>query len=457
MGMTIMLTILGVALGLLAGLILSAGKNRQALAGQAEKISAGERELAVSAERETALRRQFQEERGRYAALEERYQALQKEAGEFRNRLAEERIRLAEREDKILELRRQFEEQKKGLKEEFRNLSQEILKEKEEALKRENREGITHLINPLKTQIENFQKRVNEVHTEQTRSSAQLFTHIKELNRMNESLRDGAENLAKALKNDKKTLGNWGEIQVEMLLEDSGLARDREYRREENFKNSEGDNRRPDFVIYLPEKKHIIVDSKVSLNAYVSAVSAPTAEEQKAFMDEHADNVRRHIETLSSKDYTSLAGMNSPDFVFMFMPIESAYLAAFEHDPSLFDFAYKKKIAVVTPNTLLPILRTVASLWNIEKQNQSTRQIADAAGKVYDKLEVFSRKFLDIEKALDLLSRKYGEAQKTLLGPRSLVNLVESFRDLGVKVTRELPTDYAEPAQIEAGEGTLDF
>jgi len=146
--------------------------------------------------------------------------------------------------------------------------------------------------------------------------------------------------------------------------------------------------------------------------------------------------------------------MNSPDFVFMFMPIETAYLAAFEHDPSLFDFAYKRKIAVVTPNTLLPILRTVSSLWNIEKQNQSTRQIAESAGKVYDKLEVFSRKFLEIDKALDLLSRKYGEAQKTLLGPRSLVNLVESFRDLGVKVNKELPTDYAEPAGIAEEETT---
>jgi DNA recombination protein RmuC len=436
-------------LGLGLGFFVAGTNHRKALEPLKGQIAEGEKALAVSHERERSFQNQLVESKSRYKELETVYKVALRENSGLKELIREEKTRLSEREGKIRDLKLQFEEQKRGLKEEFRNLSQEILKEKEEALKKENTEGITHLISPLKIQIENFQKRVNEVNTEQTRNSAQLFGQIKNLNQMNENLRGEAENLAKALKNDKKTLGNWGEIQVEMLLEESGLTKEREYRREENFKNREGENRRPDFVIYLPEKKHIIIDSKVSLNAYVNAVNAPSAEEQNTAMAEHVRCIHAHIENLSSKDYTSLVGMNSPDFVFMFMPIESAYLAAFEHDPSLFDFAYKRKIAVVTPNTLLPILRTVSSLWNIEKQNQSTRQIAASAGKVYDKLEVFSRKFLDIEKSITSLSVKYSEAQKTLLGPRSLVNLVESFRELGIKVNKELPTEYGEPVLIK--------
>ncbi len=236
-------------------------------------------------------------------------------------------------------------------------------------------------------------------------------------------------------------MGNWGELQVERLLEDAGLSKGHEYKREDSFKNTDGDARRPDFVLYLPDNKHIIIDSKVSLINYMNSVNAESYEEHQHELNAHVQCVETHIKSLASRNYTSLLGINSPDFVFMFMPIEPAYLAAFEADPSLFNKAYENKIAVVTANTLLPILRTVASLWNIEKQNRNTKVLADEAARMYDKLRVFAEKFLLIESQLNTVSNSYEEAKRTLTGTRGLVPMAEKFKKLGIKVNKNLPIE----------------
>jgi len=256
---------------------------------------------------------------------------------------------------------------------------------------------------------------------------------------MNSQLGERAEKLAQALRNDKKQLGNWGEVQLERLLESSGLDKSC-YAREENYKSEDGDNLRPDFVIKLPEEKCLIIDSKVSLNSYVDSVNEEDAEAAELLLRNHISNIRNHIKGLAEKSYDSLKDINSPDFVFMFMPIESAYLAAFEADPRLFDFAYDKKIAVVTPNTLLPILRTVSSLWRIDRQNTSTLALAESATKVHTKLMTFLEKFLKLESQLQTAQKTFDDAKGNLSSGRgNLLNLVTDFENKGVKINKELP------------------
>jgi len=384
---------------------------------------------------------------------------LKLQVEEINNRLIESNSSLrerdttvTERERNLKELKEQFETQKNSLKDEFQVLSNNILKENQESLSVKNQEGISSLIEPLKEKIISFQQRVNEVHNEQTAGRSKLESQITNLVTLNNNLKDEAGNLAKALKNNKKTLGNWGELQVEKLLEGAGLVKGREYKREDSFRNAEHEIRRPDFVIYLPENKHIIIDSKVSLNDYVLSVNAGSDEEREIALKSHVQCVSNHIESLAGKNYSNLDGLNSPDFIFMFMPMETAYLAAFEASPDLFSKAYENKIAVVTPNTLLPILRTVASLWNIDKQNLSTKQLALAAEKIYDKLRVFSEKFIKVESQIETVRKSYQDAHNTLSGSRSLINMAEGFKDLGIKVNKSLPATL-----IEESDSSLDL
>jgi len=398
---------------------------------------------AVREEREIA-RKEWNEQR---ESLNSKLEELRQSETNLRSEVEIQKAQLDEREQSIQDLQKSFNEQKVALKDEFKILSQKIYSEKEEGLEARNKKSIGSLLDPLKEQITGFQKRVNEVHKEQVEGNAGLKQKLEDLGKMNTVLQNEAGNLARALRGEKKTLGNWGEVQVEKLLEFAGLKKDREYGREDNFKDAQGDNYRPDFILYLPEGRHIIIDSKVSLGDYVESVNNDDPIEAEAALQRHVACVRAHIEGLSKKDYTKLEGLQSPDFVFMFMPMETAYLAAFEGDPRLFQDAYERKIAVVTPNTLLPILRTVASLWNIEKQNSSTRQLAEVAGKVHSKLVVFLNKFIKVEQQLETAMSSYRGARNTLVeGRGNLVKMVEGFSDLGVKTTKSLPSQLVEEA-----------
>ena len=380
--------------------------------------------------------------------FQSRIHCLKQDNNNLCNKISSLESDLSMRKENLDQLQLQFEENKETLRKEFELISQKIFEEKQQTIEKTNKENVkgfrdkvTILLGPLQKQLEGFQSRVNEINTEQTRDRSKLETQINNLSKLNESLKNEAENLANALKNDKKLLGNWGELQVERLLEDAGLSKGHEYKREDSFKNTDGDARRPDFVLYLPDNKHIIIDSKVSLINYMNSVNAESYEEHQHELNAHVQCVETHIKSLASRNYTSLLGINSPDFVFMFMPIEPAYLAAFEADPSLFNKAYENKIAVVTANTLLPILRTVASLWNIEKQNQNTKVLADEAARMYDKLRVFAEKFLLIESQLNTVSNSYEEAKRTLTGTRGLVPMAEKFKKLGIKVNKNLPIE----------------
>ncbi|HNC03650.1 MAG TPA: DNA recombination protein RmuC, partial [Agitococcus sp.] len=235
--------------------------------------------------------------------------------------------------------------------------------------------------------------------------------------------------------------GSWGEQKVDLLLERAGLRKNIEYSKEENFKNDEGKNQRPDFVVKLPEGKQIIVDSKMSLVAYMEYVAADNDKARQEALSKHIKAVEFHINDLGSRQYHTLQGLNTPDFVFLFMPIEPAYILISEHAPELFEKAYEKNIAIVTAANLLPVLRVVANLWSIQRQNQTTKELADQASLVYNKLRIFIEKMEDLGKHIDKAQVSYRESFNSLKdGQGSLTKTVNKFVELGVKVNKQLPS-----------------
>lgn len=333
-----------------------------------------------------------------------------------------------------------LENNKLQLKQEFENLAHQIFENKQQHFSQQSQQGLNTLLNPFKEQLESFRKRVDEVHTNTVEGQTHMKAEFEKLRELNVRINDEAANLTKALKGDKKLQGTWGEQKVDLLLQRAGLRKDFEYKKEQNFKNDDGKNQRPDFVVQLPEGKHIIIDSKMSLVAYTQYVAAETDQERKIALNAHIKALKDHITELGQRKYHTLNGLDSPDFVFLFMGVEPAYILAAEHAPSLFEEAYEKNIAIVTATNLLPVLRVVANLWVIQRQNQTTKELADQASRVYDKLRIFVEKMEDLGKHIDKAQVSYRESFNTLKdGQGSLTKTVSKFVDLGVKVSKQLP------------------
>lgn len=384
------------------------------------------------------------------AVVEERDQAraelmaARESLGAAERRLAELRTAAGKDREALEAERRQLEESRRVFRQEFENLANQIFEQKHQTFDAQSREGLSSLLAPFKEQLESFRTRVDQVHAENVQGHTGLKGELDRLRELNQRITEEASNLTRALKGDKKVQGNWGEQKVELLLEQSGLRKGIEYSREQNFKDGEGNNLRPDFVVNLPEGKHIIIDSKVSLVDYAACVAAETPEDRQKALAAHVQALRNHIRSLSDKKYPDLLGVDSPDFTFLFIAIEPAYLAAAEHSPTLFQEAYEGRVALVTATTLLPVLRVVANLWSLQRQNQSTRELADQASRVYDKLRVFIEKMERLGGQLEMVQRTYKDSFDTLKDGRgSLVRTVDRFVDLGVKVIKRLPATVA--------------
>lgn len=340
-----------------------------------------------------------------------------------------------------------FEKQKTDLKTEFKVVSEEIIKERQEALNKQNKEGVGALLKPLQEQLSSFQQRVNEVHTESIKGSTNLEAEIKKVLDVGLKMRDEASNLTSALKGDSQQRGAWGEAQLERTLEMSGLIEDAHYEKQSAFKDAEGRNKQTDFLIKLPDEKHIIIDSKVSLVAYDRAVSADTPEDYTLALTEHIKSVKKHIDDLASKDYTNLIGMRSPSFVLMFMPIEPAYIEALKNNKDLFSYGYERNIVLVSHTTLIPILRTVANLWMMEQSNQEAREISEKAGDIYNQVCTVAERLQKVGTSLKAVSNNYNSAVTSLVGQQGLHGKVERFNQLSSKVSKSMPA--IEPAHID--------
>jgi DNA recombination protein RmuC len=382
------------------------------------------------------------------AERDKRINTLTEDAANSKAGHSELKTRLEEQKKQNVERLKEFDQVKKRMTVEFENLANKILEDKSKRFTEQNKNNLDELLKPMHTQLGDFRKRVDKIHYEDSQARSTLRGHIEQLNTLNQQMNKEAKNLTRALKGDNKAQGNWGEMILEKVLEQSGLRKGKEYEIQRAFRDSENSLLKPDVIVHLPEGKDIVIDSKVSLIHYNEYINSEDAAEQKKALDAHIDSVRNHINNLASKDYSSLKGLRSLDFILLFMPIDAAFMAAFQADEKLFNIAFEKKIVVVTPTTLLATLRTIENIWRYERQNENSRQIADKAGTIYDKLRGFLEDFEKIGKQLDTVHGTYEDAlNKLTRGRGNLIRQAESFVDLGVKVKKEMPksiTDLAE-------------
>jgi DNA recombination protein RmuC len=330
---------------------------------------------------------------------------------------------------------------------EFENLANKILEEKTVKFTEQNKENLKNILSPLQDKIQLFEKKVEDTHKESIDYHAALRQQILGLREMNEQMSKETLNLTKALKGDSKMQGNWGELVLERVLEKSGLEKGREYEVQQSFVTEEGNRLFPDVVINLPDGKKMIVDSKVTLTAYERYINTEDETEKAQFLKEHLIAIKRHVDQLSEKNYHDLYQMESPDFVLLFIPIESAFALALNEDTSLYNKAFEKNIVIVTPSTLLATLRTIDSMWTNQKQQENAVEIARQAGALYDKFEGFVSDLVKIGKKMDEAKAEYGNAMNKLFdGKGNLINSVEKLKKMGAKAKKALPENILQRA-----------
>jgi DNA recombination protein RmuC len=312
------------------------------------------------------------------------------------------------------------------------------------------------LLKPFREQIEAFRHKVEDIHHKDTQQQAALAQQLFDLKELNRQITQEAHELATALKGQKKTQGNWGELILENVLERSGLRQGSDFLREVSFTTETG-RRRPDVLVYLPQNKHLIIDAKVSLNAYTRYINCEDEAERRIALLEHVRAIGDRIRELSDREYFKLPGLNAPEMVFMFVPIESAFVEALKADETLFQRAIELNVLVATPTTLLTSLNIVRQLWRFEDQSRHTAELADRASKVYDKLRTFLGSMDGIGKSLEKAQEAYHKACGQLVsGQGNLVKQVNDFRALGVSVKAEIDEQWAERADLELNLITLD-
>lgn len=349
--------------------------------------------------------------------------------------------------EKLETQKKELEEIQNRLKTEFKNIANELLDDKSKKFTEQNKENLETILNPLRERIKDFEEKVDKTYKAESAERISLKEQLKHLTELNKQVSEEANNLAKALKGDSKKQGNWGEMMLDKILEQSGLEEGREYKKQVSVNTDDGKRYQPDVVVYLPENKHIIIDSKVSLTAYNKCVNADSDEEKQQRLKEHILSVRNHIKGLSEKNYQQAKDMNSPDFVLLFMPIESAFGLALQADNELYQFAWDRKIVIVSPTTLLATLRTIASIWKQEKQTRNALEIAERAGALYDKFVGLINDLIEVGKKIDAAKMSHTDAMSKLhTGSGNLVNRVEAIKKLGAKTAKTLPQQLVERA-----------
>ncbi len=343
--------------------------------------------------------------------------------------------------------KRLLEESKKQLKVEFENLAQKILEEKTKVFQESSEKNLGQLLGPLKEKIMIFEKSVEEKYSTEAKERVLLKSEIERLVTLSQSLSTDAKSLTDALKGDSKVQGDWGELTLTRLFESAGLEEGREYMLQMNIKgeNEQGEekNYRPDAMLLLPEQKHLIIDAKVSLKSYEEYRSAAEETARDAALNRLVESMDRHISDLQERAYHQAKGLNSPEFVFMFIPLEGAYLAAMQKDPKIVERAWNKKVAIVTATTLFTTLKTVASVWMLDRQRNHALEIAEEGGKLYDKFCGFLEDFDQIGVNIDRTQKAYGEAvKKAKDGNANIVKQAQKLKELGSKTKKKLPKKF---------------
>jgi len=409
----------------------AAEKEKQFLMQQAEtdrQKSIVDETLRLKSEENTRLQTELETSRNTIAGQSEQIARITTENRYLREQLIQQKTEL--------------EEVQKKLQTEFENIANRILKERSNEFVQHNEKNIGEILNPLKERIASFEKKVDEAYDKEFRDKVSLREEVKKLTELNTRVSEEANNLTRALKGDVKKQGNWGEVILERVLERSGLTKGQEYEREEVVEGADMSVQRPDVIIHLPDNKHIIIDSKVSLVAYERLVSAETDEQRALFIKEHIASLRSHVKLLSEKNYQNAHNINAPDFVLMFVPIESSFSVAVQSDNELFADAWEKKIVIVSPTTLLATLRTISSIWKQENQSRNAQEIARLSGTLYDKLVGFVGDLSKLKENIDRAGNSYDEALKKLQnGNGNIFRTAERIKELGAKNNKQLPEE----------------
>jgi len=400
---------------------------------------AEERARGLVAERDKADK-QLQDERVRHEAT---VSVLNQDLLIEKNRMAKaeeqfkaQRERLADQEKSINEIQQKFQL-------EFQNVANKLLDEKSQKFVETNRANLDVLLNPLKENIKAFEEKVDKVYNMEAAERNTLKGVITQLMDLNKLISNEAQNLTKALKGDNKKQGNWGEVILERVLERSGLVKDQEYRMQASLTSSDGSRFQPDVIIDLPDEKHLVIDSKVSLIAYERLVNCETEDERKLYSKAHVESIRSHVMGLSAKNYHDLYQINSPDFVLLFIPIESSFSFAVQIDAELFSDAWDKRVVIVSPSTLLATLRTIASIWKQERQNRNVLEIARLSGAMYDKFVGFVTDMESIGKNIKQSQGAYDNAiSKLTEGNGNLTKTAEKIKSLGAKANKQIEQKY---------------
>jgi DNA recombination protein RmuC len=429
--------IIALAIGIYLGKMLFSANSKSEKASLEEKTNGLLSQI-------NQLKEQFQNERNQF---EKQLFALNAEKETIRSEKEAFAIQLSKKETDFENLWERNKEQKEEVEKlqekftkEFENLANKILEEKTSKFTEQNNENLKNILSPLQDKIQLFEKKVEDTHKESIDYHAALRQQILGLREMNEQMSKETLNLTKALKGDSKMQGNWGELILERVLEKSGLEKGREYEVQQSFTTEDGSRVFPDVVINLPDGKKMVVDSKVSLTAYEKYVNESDDDEKGTHLKEHINSIKRHVEQLGNKNYHDLYQMESPDFVLLFIPIESAFALALNEDNSLYNKAFEKNIVIVTPSTLLATLRTIDSMWTNQKQQENALEIARQAGALYDKFEGFVSDLVKIGKKMDEAKTEYqGAMNKLVDGKGNLITSVEKLKKMGAKAKKALP------------------
>lgn len=388
--------------------------------------------------------------RERESQLQAEIQKLRAELEEKLQRLTRSQVLVEKGEAALAEQRQLLEQTRKAMTEQFENLANRIFEEKQQAFARRSEDSLRKSLDPLERQLGDFRKRVEHVYDQENRERGSLVGQIKALREQTQRISDEALNLTSALKGDRKIQGNWGEVVLERLLEQSGLQKGREYETQVSLKTGTSDGRRqqPDVIVRLPEGKDLIIDSKVSLVDYERYASAETDDERAQALKQHVNSLRAHITGLNKKAYEQLEGVRTLDFVFIFVPIEAAYMLAMQGDPNLFRDAYEKHIVLVSPTSLMATLRTVENIWRYEKQNKNAEKIAAEAGKLHDQFAMVLESLDALGERLRQADDAYQQTYKRLAtGRGNAVKRIDSLRKLGAKTRKQISADLREEAE----------
>ena len=452
--MEILMIIIALALGVLIGWTYSQSiwnKKRQSI--EQLRNDSDRKLLILETEKETItksneslihrLELEIQELKAMLSSEQQKSEALNsrisKAETEYRNLL-----------DKLNTQKLEYEDLQKKFTGEFENIANKILKQNSQEFTAVNQKNIADILNPLKEKIQTFEQKVQDTHEKGVRDSVSLREEVKKLYDLNNKISEEANNLTKALKGDSKKQGNWGEVVLERILERSGLIKGEEYETQFTARNENGEMIRPDVVIKLPDNKHIIIDSKVSLVAYEQYSSAETIEDKDKFAKLHIESIKNHVKGLSDKSYAHSESFNSPDFVLMFLPIESSFSIAIQQDIELFNFAWERRVVIVSPSTLLATLKTIESIWKREKQTQNANEIAKEAGSMYDKFVNLTEDFKKLGNQLDTVRKTYDEANNKLyIGNGNIISKIEKLKKLGAKNKKDLNINAIAGKQME--------